>query len=111
MSIHIGSIIREEFIKTGWSVTSFAEKIKKDRTIVYHIFKRKSIDTQLLFDISTVLQTDFFSYYSRQLSPNGSLLRPALQEKPDSGKALKKVLIEVELSEEEFQSLITRKKS
>ena len=50
--IDIGERIRLVFKKTGWSVAYFAQQIQKDRTIAYNIFKRKIIDTSLLYDIS-----------------------------------------------------------
>ena len=62
--IDIGERIRLVFKKTGWSVAYFAQQIQKDRTIAYNIFKRKIIDTSLLYDISMALNTDFFQYFS-----------------------------------------------
>jgi len=61
--IDIGERIRLVFKKTGWSVAYFAQQIQKDRTIAYNIFKRKIIDTSLLYDISMALNTDFFQYF------------------------------------------------
>ena len=58
--IDIGERIRLVFKKTGWSVAYFAQQIQKDRTIAYNIFKRKIIDTSLLYDISMALNTDIF---------------------------------------------------
>lgn len=61
--IHIGKIIEEEFYRQGRSVSWFANKLCCDRTNVYNIFKRESIDTALLAKISRTLGHDFFSYY------------------------------------------------
>lgn len=61
--IHIGKIIEEEFYRQGRSVSWFADKLCCDRTNVYNIFKRESIDTALLAKISRTLGHDFFSYY------------------------------------------------
>lgn len=44
--------------------TEFAAAINRDRQVIYDIFKRESIDTELLQQISKVLNHDFFSYYS-----------------------------------------------
>lgn len=48
------------------SVTWFANKLYCDRTNTYKIFKRQSIDTELLLRISQVLHVNFFEYYSRE---------------------------------------------
>lgn len=65
--IHIGQIIEKEFYRQGRSVTWFASKLCCDRTNVYNIFKRESIDTSLLTKISRTLNHDFFSYYVEDL--------------------------------------------
>ena len=46
--------------------TEFAAAINRDRQVIYDIFKRESIDTELLQNISKVLNHDFFSYYSNE---------------------------------------------
>ncbi len=61
--MHIGKLIKEQVHKKKWSVSEFAQKINTNRNNVYNIFTRQSIDTQLLFTISTVLEDDFFQYY------------------------------------------------
>lgn len=66
--IHIGSIIKEKFDKLGLPVSWFAKQLCCDRTNVYSIFKRESIDTALLVKISTILKHDFFKYYSNDLN-------------------------------------------
>lgn len=63
--IHIGQLIEQELYRQERSVTWFAQKLYCDRTNVYKIFKRKSIDTELLLRISVILKTDFFKYLSQ----------------------------------------------
>lgn len=65
--IHIGKIIENEFYSQGRSVSWLAERLHCDRTNIYNIFKRESIDTALLRRISDLLQHDFFDYYTRDL--------------------------------------------
>ncbi|MBE6341610.1 MAG: XRE family transcriptional regulator [Bacteroidales bacterium] len=60
MPIHIGKLIREELKRQERSVTWFARHLNCERTNVYNIFKRDSIDTALLARISTILNRDFF---------------------------------------------------
>lgn len=65
--IHIGKLIEEELHRQERSVSWFAKKLCCERTNVYSIFKRTSIDTALLLRISIVLQHNFFQYYLTEL--------------------------------------------
>lgn len=60
MSIKIGQKIKEKVSEKGLTPTTFAKKIHKDRTTVYQIFDRESIDTELLLFIGRVLHYNFF---------------------------------------------------
>lgn len=64
MSVHIGSKIKSSVTKKGMTVSEFGRRINKSRENVYSIYKRKSIDTALLLNISKVLEYDFFQYYT-----------------------------------------------
>ena len=61
--VHIGRLIEQELRRQGRTVTWFAAMLHCDRTNVYKIFKKQSIDTALLEKISTILQHNFFLYY------------------------------------------------
>lgn len=61
--IDIGKLIQEEMERQERSVSWLARKLFCDRTNVYKIFKRTTIDTDLLMRISVVLDCDFFSVY------------------------------------------------
>lgn len=63
--VHIGEIIREEMERQERSVSWLARKLYCDRTNVYKIFRRSTIDTDLLMRISVALEHDFFSEYVR----------------------------------------------
>ena len=58
-NIHIGSIIKKVLTEKSMTITEFACKINRERTTVYDIFERKSIDIELLIQISRVLDYDF----------------------------------------------------
>lgn len=58
-NIHIGSIIRQKLEESPLSIVDFASQINRTRTTVYDIFKRKSIDVDLLLSISEVLNYNF----------------------------------------------------
>ena len=64
MTIHIGNKIKALVNKKGMSVSEFSRRINMSRENVYSIFKRKSIDTDLLTTISKILEYDFFQYYT-----------------------------------------------
>lgn len=57
---HIGKIIQEKVNKSGMSVTEFAEKINLSRPAVYQMFNKQSVDCELLFRISMLLNENFF---------------------------------------------------
>lgn len=65
--IHIGSIIEQQLREQQRSVTWFARHLYCERTNIYNIFKRQSLDSELLFRISRLLNHDFFRYYSADL--------------------------------------------
>jgi hypothetical protein len=65
--IHIGSLIEQELRRQERSVARFARKLHCDPSNVYKIFKKQSIDTQLLENISSILQHNFFLYYSNKV--------------------------------------------
>ena len=67
--IHIGSLIEQELRRQDRSVTWFARELRCDRTNVYKVFKKKSIDTRLLVDISVILQHNFFLDYADEVTP------------------------------------------
>lgn len=64
MAVHIGNTIKVILEQRGMSISEFGRRIKKSRENVYSIFKRETIDTGLLADISAVLEYDFFQYYT-----------------------------------------------
>ena len=57
----IGILIKEELEKQERSITWFARKLSCDRSNIYRLFQKESIDTNLLFRISILLGKDFFS--------------------------------------------------
>lgn len=68
--LHIGKLIELEMQRQGRSVSWLASKLFYERTNIYSIFKRESIDTQLLLRISKLLNHNFFKYYSNEYESN-----------------------------------------
>ena len=61
--LHIGHKIKEVLHERDMQIVSFAKRINRSRNVVYDIFERQSIDTELLKQISEVLNYDFFKLY------------------------------------------------
>jgi hypothetical protein len=96
MQKKIGEIIREHFVASKLEATEFARLINRERSNVYNIFKRDSIDTNLLKKIGQILKYDFFQ----------DLLEPETKRMLMMKKGVtKKVLIEFELTDEEIKFL------
>lgn len=57
----IGELIKRELSRQERTVVWFANRLSCDRTNVYRIFAKTSIDTELLVRISIVLEHNFFA--------------------------------------------------
>ena len=57
--IHIGSMIQNELLRQGRTVNWFAKSIYCEKSNVYKMFKRKSLDLVQLMRISEVLDHNF----------------------------------------------------
>ncbi len=63
----IGQLIKEELNAQERSVSWFARKLCIDRSNIYRLFQKNSIDTSLLTRISLVLNKDFFLMLSESI--------------------------------------------
>jgi hypothetical protein len=63
MAIHIGEKIRQRAKELRIGPTELGKKIHTSKQNITGIFKRKSIDAELLSKFSKALQYDFFQYY------------------------------------------------
>ena len=59
--LHIGHMVKSVFDESGLSVAEFARKIHCERTNVYKIFNRQSIDVEILVKISEALEHNFLA--------------------------------------------------
>lgn len=66
--VDIGLEIKCELKRQERTVSWFARKLCCERTNVYSIFKRKSIDTDMLTRISIILQRNFFTLYDSEFN-------------------------------------------
>ena len=60
-NLHIGQLIKAVFDESGMTVSEFARQIHLERSTVYSIFERQSIDAMQLAKISLVLKHNFLS--------------------------------------------------
>lgn len=67
----IGLLIKEELERQERSISWFARKLSCDRSNVYRLFQKDSIDTGLLIRISILLDRDFFSDLSEHIKEKG----------------------------------------
>ena len=61
IKVHIGSLIGNELKRQRRPVVWLAQELCCDRTNVYKILRKGSIDTELLCRISVALNHDFFA--------------------------------------------------
>lgn len=61
---HIGTLIKVELERQERTVSWFARKLNCDRSNIYKLFRRSTIDTELLLRISTILHYNFFQHYT-----------------------------------------------
>lgn len=62
--MHIGQKIHDRVKELRIRPTELAKTLRTSKQNLYGIFKRESIDTDLLLKLSKALDFDFFSYYT-----------------------------------------------
>jgi hypothetical protein len=87
MEVHIGKLILEKLKERGIKKSEFARRINKSRQNVQDIFKRQSLDTKLLADVSKVLDYNFFELISSEKNQTNALL--VMEEDPIPYKGAK----------------------
>jgi len=65
----IGNLIKMEVKRQERSISWLAKKLSCDRSNIYRLFQKESIDTNLLTRISIILQHDFFEDLSMRIKP------------------------------------------
>lgn len=65
--MHVGTLIRQKVKGQKKTSVWLAQSLSCSRTNVYKLYDKKSIDIDLLFRISKVLDFDFFSLYSQEI--------------------------------------------
>lgn len=65
--MHIGKRIKQVMDEQGRSASWLADNIHCERSNVYYIYRRSTIDTELLKKICTILNYDFFKELSEDV--------------------------------------------
>lgn len=67
--VHVGSLVKEVFDSQPRSrtITWFARELHCNRSNIYDIFRRPALDTDMLMNISRILNHDFFIDLSNEL--------------------------------------------
>lgn len=58
-NVHIGQLVKSVFDESGMTVSELARKLCCERTNVYTIFKRRTVDVELLAMLSIILNHNF----------------------------------------------------
>lgn len=96
MEKKVGQLIKERVTAQNWRITDFAREIGVERSNVYDIFKRDSIDTKMLKKIGHVLKYDFF----QDLLEPATLKKIVLRDRIENN-----VLVSIHLSDDEIEKL------
>jgi len=66
LAMHIGNKIFEEVKRQGKTTVWLSKELSCDRTNVYRIYEKSSIDLSLLMRISNILKFNFFELLSEE---------------------------------------------
>ncbi len=64
--MHIGNTIFEEVKRQGKTTVWLAKELSCNRTKVYRIYEKSSIDISLLMRISLILNFNFFELFAQE---------------------------------------------
>jgi hypothetical protein len=73
--MHIGKKIKTVVKSQGRSVSWLAAQIPCDRSNIYNIYKRDTIDVKLLMRLSVILGYNFLDDLSREMESDKSVLK------------------------------------
>jgi len=65
-NIHIGQLIRAQLKADERSVSWLAREIGCSRNHLYKVFRKASLDGELLLSISLAMNYNFFQYYTKE---------------------------------------------
>ena len=90
-TIHLGTMVKRELKAQGRTVVWLARTINMERSSIYKIFERNSMDVGLLIRISLVMDHDFFQDVSEKIRDNyDEIVELFLNNQDDVSKKRKK---------------------
>ncbi len=79
-NVNLGEIISQLVAEKGWSKAEFARKIgQKRQNVDASVFKKKSLDTDLVCVISRVLDCNLFDYFKPSNANHYAALKATLK--------------------------------
>lgn len=69
-TIHLGNMVKRELKAQGRTVVWLARTINMERSSIYKMFERNTLDVGLLIRISLVMDHDFFQDISDKIRDN-----------------------------------------
>lgn len=69
-TIHLGNMVKRELKAQGRTVVWLARTINMERSSIYKMFERNTLDVSLLIRISLVMDHDFFLDISNKIRDN-----------------------------------------
>ena len=69
-TIHLGNMVKRELKAQGRTVVWLARTINMERSSIYKMFERNTLDVGLLIRISLVMDHDFFQDISDKIRNN-----------------------------------------
>lgn len=69
-TIHLGNMVKRELKAQGRTVVWLARTINMERSSIYKMFERNTLDVSLLIRISLVMDHDFFQDISNKIRDN-----------------------------------------
>lgn len=100
MGIHIGEKIRQRAKELRIGPTELGKMIHTSKQNVAGIYKRKSIDAELLQKLSTALDCNFFDYYTSSgnspFAKEGKVIyKSGKKQKPSKNKQITELVTEL----------------
>lgn len=95
MSVHLGRLIHEKAKEKKFSQQELGDMINRSKQNVGDIYKRQSIDSELLLKLSEVLEFDFFSVYYEENNLK-STRQTEIEQLRSENDSLRSVLLQKE---------------
>lgn len=110
---HIGKKIEEVVRIKNIPIVEFAKRVNTTRNNLYNIFRRESIDTDLLWKIGEILDYDFFLFLSKETKHRDADFKQELLKDKNAiytlkSAELKKLEYKIQLVEKENEHLKER---